>query len=483
MLGLEAASLPFIRQHLDVLPTCRQFIVNERIVVTESPARILATSGLVSFASARPPGEHGHYFPMQWDAEHMRCRRVDKDWISMEAFWQRLAMRGVKVVAFDVDDMSMVGEGPAVEISGWSAQSTGNVRANNKQLLSALQRRFGTRPIGREVMVKKSRAQLSKLRDQTVSAARTKMDALLWLLEETDWQLFLCGLHEVHRGGHNLWPFSSAHATAPPANALLEVYQEFDRQLGRLLESVDLSNTAVVIYVLDGMAANRSQAHFVFSMLERINAKFDGMPTSPKGSADKPGILRFLRRAVPAQVQFAIARMVSETVQDFVVNREFNGGRDWRTTPAFSVPSNGEGTIRLNIKGREAQGCLPADPAGRQPYIDHLTHGIRSFRVVGTDEPLVAEIHNISKLFPGSMSNHLPDLSISWAPREPVCEIYSPEYGAIRSSLQTGRPGNHTGDSFALFAGAVTAQEIGSLKDVYGYESLVEAILQHDQQT
>ena len=39
-----------------------------------------------------------------------------------------------------------------------------------------------------------------------------------------------------------------------------------------------------------------------------------------------------------------------------MVNRALVGGLNWSRTPAFRLSSGGEGLVRLNIKGREAQG-------------------------------------------------------------------------------------------------------------------------------
>ena len=70
-----------------------------------------------------------------------------------------------------------------------------------------------------------------------------------------------------------------------------------------------------------------------------------------------------LRQTVPApQSSCHIRELVGQTVQDWLIDREWRGGKDWKTTPAFPVPGGGDvGFIRLNIQGRERDGFLPAE--------------------------------------------------------------------------------------------------------------------------
>ena len=56
--------------------------------------------------------------------------------------------------------------------------------------------------------------------------------------------------------------------------------------------------------------------------------------------------------------------------------------------------------------------------------------------------------------FQGPLSYLLPDMLLMWQPDAPATEIFSDELGTINATLKTGRGGNHTGDSFAIIAGA-----------------------------
>ena len=62
-----------------------------------------------------------------------------------------------------------------------------------------------------------------------------------------------------------------------------------------------------------------------------------------------------------------------------------------------------------------------------------------------------------------------------WQPEAPATEIWSEQLGTFTGELKTGRGGNHTGDSFAVLAGALRgANHLPPLTDVRDYKPLVE---------
>ena len=69
MLGLDAVSLPFIKENLDRLPVIASLLKSGVVGELQSPASNLAASVWPTFLTGRPPGEHGQYFPFQWNAE------------------------------------------------------------------------------------------------------------------------------------------------------------------------------------------------------------------------------------------------------------------------------------------------------------------------------------------------------------------------------------------------------------------------------
>ena len=181
-----------------------------------------------------------------------------------------------------------------------------------------------------------------------------------------------------------------------------------------------------------------------------------------------------LRQTVPPSIQLQIREMVGQTIQDWLVDYEWRGGKNWKITPAFPVPGGGDvGFIRLSIQGRERDGFLPAG-AGQENYIDFLRAQLEALRVTQTNEPLIDEIVLSRDAFPGSHNYLLPDVFLKWHPEAPATDISSPDLGTIHATLKTGRGGTHTGESFAVIAGAGAPSGLPSLSHIRDYKPYLQ---------
>lgn len=481
VLGLDATSLSYLQENIAELPNFDRLLRNGRVLKPTSPATLLNATVWQTFASGLPPGELGHYFPMQWDPSGMRFRPMKHDdRLDFEPFWNALADNGVKTIVFDATSVPVRSTAPGIQVIDWNTQCNVPVRSNRQDVLRQLKRRFGKRPIRDEIPVKKSRKMLTHFRDDLIKSVRLKTDAIIWLMKEYEWQFFLAGYFEGHRAGHNLWPIWDEFTSDPPEGALLDVYREIDTQFGRLQAELNLSNTALLIFSMHGMAPGYAQDHFLPAVMDRINAAYLHRIGQARISLAKPRIARMLRQTVPPSLQLAIRKLVGQTVQDWLIDREWRGGRDWKATPGFPVPGGGDtGYIRLNIKGRERDGFLPSSEEERADYVDFLCDRLRELRVKETDEPLVREIVFTNREFSGSRSYLLPDLILRWKPERPAKEIWSEQLGIIKAELKTGRGAIHTGDGFAILAGALERMDnqVPELRDIRDYKGFVEGLL------
>jgi predicted AlkP superfamily phosphohydrolase/phosphomutase len=462
MLALDSLSLPFVRSHLNRLPVFDRLIEQGSLRLLGSSGDFASESVWPSFCLGAHPGAHGQYFPFQWDARTMSFRRpVRGRWAQsfhFDPFWFALARKGFNVAVFDVGQIGHQSNVPCVQIVNWSHQVSGLAFSNPPELLAKIRSRFGYRPIGCEVPVPKGRRQCNAIRDSLLRAVKVKADAIIWLAETQDWQFLLAGMYELHRAGHNLWPIKGEFASDAAPDAMLDVYIEVDRQLVRILNAINLASTAVVIFALNGMEANRAQNHFLHEILNRLNAVYLSRVGKTRARAQRFNVIGGLRKTLPYDLQSWAARLMGENVQDWVVNKTLTRSLDWATTPAFALSTGGEGFIRLNLRGRERLGCL--EPEEADGFVRWLKSELARVTVVGSDEPLVAEIIDVRKRFPGPRADLLPDLSIRWAPRQPEKRIHSPTIGQIVAKLETGRSGNHSPDSFALFCGTAAQDRV-----------------------
>ncbi len=134
MLGLDAASLPFIQDNLARLPTLASLIEKGTLNELECPAGCLSASVWPTFSTGELPGRHGQYFPFQWSGQDGKYRRLaDPRWseeFDSRPFWHRVAEAGIATIAFDVAHTLHDERAPCLQITNWSYQSSGAATAS-----------------------------------------------------------------------------------------------------------------------------------------------------------------------------------------------------------------------------------------------------------------------------------------------------------------------------------------------------------------
>ena len=473
LIGLDSADFDYIRAHLGALPTLGRLFAEGIVRRLDSPASVMSASVWPTFYTGTPPGEHGRYFPIQWDAAGMRLRLTASDWIDCEPFWRPLAREGLPVTTLDVPMTYPSRTTAGVDIVNWGSDHLGRFHCNRPDLGRDIVRRFGTNLLGPDVPVPKGPGRLESLRRTLLASAGRRGELCRWLARNTEWSLFAAVFPECHQAGHYFWTETTAGDGS--VDGLLDVYRAVDGEVGALIESVDRQNTSVVVFSLHGMEANRSQMHLVLPVIARINEMFlapDAPPPADRGP--KRSLMGRLRETLPASFQEAVARRVPVQVRDWVVGRAYTGGLDWSRTPGFALPTGGEGYVRLNVAGREAGGWLARGSAEYRRYLDSVREGFLSLRDAATGDPLVGSVTMPPEVFPGPRSDYLPDIAIGWRPGEPATAAVSEKLGTFTARLKTGRGGNHRALAFAAIDGpARSSPRSGSLATIVDLAGLV----------
>ena len=124
---------------------------------------------------------------------------------------------------------------------------------------------------------------------------------------------------------------------------------------------------------------------------------------------------------------------------------------NWSRTRAFAVPSDTNGLVRFNVRGREREGIVA--PSEVQALVDEIRSGLEGFTIDGEDRA-VSSVEVVADAFGGGAASQLlPDLVVRWSnlPSRRGEVLVSPTLGTIRrQGIGSGRSGNHTGDAWAL---------------------------------
>lgn len=305
------------------------------------------------------------------------------------------------------------------------------------------------------------------------------------LLRREPWDLGLIVFGETHTAGHDLWHCYDVahplHDRTPHPNALQEAYQAVDRAIGDLLASLPTS-PLVVVFSLHGMGANVTDMNSMTLLPEFLyRLSFPGrqglqgrsrlprrLPT-PRRKSWAGEIWQ--RRTHRQPLKQALLPWVPSRWDAWMADAAFplaspHDLRDrdaalhwmpatwyapvWPQMQAFALPAFANGLVRVNLKGREAQGIV--DIADYETTCRTLTDQIQRLTDARTGEPLVERvIRGRSRQDALSLDPTLPeaDLIVVWRDEVLTDTVDHPQTGRI-GPLTYYRTGGHRPDGFVL---------------------------------
>jgi len=285
--------------------------------------------------------------------------------------------------------------------------------------------------------------------------------------------------------GHHFWDLShlvgsnldERHRVELEAT-VAETYAAMDRAVGEVVSALP-SSADILVFSEAGMAANHSRTDLLPEMLARV---LTGARTDDAAGSAAGRMLWNLRAAVPARARMMVTRALPNAVALEIAGRLFMRGVDWHRTRAFALPSDHDGYLRLNLRGRERDGIV--DPGDAEALVAEIREGLASF----TDHdgtPCIAGVDRVEDLVGrGARSGQLPDLIVRWAAR-PVLSlpgVTSPRYGDVRRrGLGIGRSGNHVDGSWLLTVpGSSRMTELGRAPRLVDIAATVSSLLGAD---
>jgi predicted AlkP superfamily phosphohydrolase/phosphomutase len=424
----------------------------------DSPAQVLHTSTWPTFATGTQPGRHGVYYPYQPKPGYQQAQHIQPDQYGLPSFWQLAAAEGCRCVVYDIPETFPAPRFRGQAIFEWGTWAWyGTPTSQPTTLLNELKARFGRYPLGMEAKRLGLRVPKSGLLEKRLlRSVAYKQTTAQWLLEQDTWDLAVIGFCETHPAGHYLWPATADTVRGTETalfQALFNVYAAIDRALEALCRSIP-DDVTVLILSGDGVRPNRCGWHLLPAVLERL-----GYTRPPSGgmaeqdAAPSPSLLGRVKQFLPASARRWIADSLPWWLRDQLGARLQAAAIDWSQTRAFTLPTDLEGCIRINLRGREPQGIV--EPGAQytalcQEIQEHLealinpANGARAVRRVWLRD----------EVFPGPLQEHLPDIIVTWNDEVPIAALTSPRLGLIEAVSPDRRTGTHSPDSFLLAVGA-----------------------------
>jgi predicted AlkP superfamily phosphohydrolase/phosphomutase len=425
----------------------------------DAPATQFAAGAQHTLYSGVELGEHGLFYPFQWEPEEQRVHYM-AHFPAPPPVWEELGRRGARTLAVDpYESRAPSSPPPGALVCGWQLHDRVVLQQWDAPggLHERLERLFGPPESVDEVFGRHTVAEMLALRRRLLGAPGRVAEAARVLLAEDDFALAWLTFCAAHVAGHQFWDLSQldgedldAAAIRVLDSTLDEVYVAVDAAIGRVVAELPADADVMVISPV-GMDVNTSRADLLPEMLRAI---LDPAPADADADPDGAGAgaIWKLRDRLPTGLRARVADTLPEKVALDLTARLELRGMDWSTTRAFAHPAENQGYVRLNLAGRERDGIVP--PAEADALMDEIADGIRSFRGLdGSDA--VRSVERVRDLFPaGDRAHLLPDLIVKWVgtPATRLDGLRSERFGTVlRHGVGSGRSGNHTeGDAWAL---------------------------------
>jgi predicted AlkP superfamily phosphohydrolase/phosphomutase len=456
MIGLDAADADLVERWTDdgTLPHLAALRQSGTWGRLSTAAKYLTGSPWPTFYTGRPPSDHGIYHDFQWRQERMEFAAPSADWLPVHPFWREID-GDIRTVVHDVPMTPGTEPFAGIEITGWgSHDKLVPACSHPPELLQEIVRRYGESPIRVDEYGRASLSHLRELHAELINLTLRSAQLAEWLLERP-WNLGIVVFGALHRGGHRFWDRSSVEGEVPYElgpwydGALRELYRTADRVVGQLVSAAP--EATVLVFALHGMKVNSARIDLLDDMLTRVLH-------GPAAGRPRHGLLRRLGEAMPLALRRALTNSVPEVLKNRIMTRWTTGGVDWERTPAFTLRADLNGYIRLNLRGREPRGIVPAEEA--DSVTRRIIQGLETFRDAATGEPLIEEICRSAAAFPaGERSHRLPDLIVRWSPTSGATHeaVTSPSLGTIARAtpgrIPNGRSGNHAPAGFLIARG------------------------------
>jgi predicted AlkP superfamily phosphohydrolase/phosphomutase len=470
ILGLDGASPYLVQRWQETLPNLRRLMTEGTFGVLRSviPPRsvpawyCLATGmnpakiGVFGF-SQRIPGTYDYTF-----ANLSYCRAP--------TFWSWLNRYGIRVALVHVPGTFPPQPVDGVMVSGWPAPlNRGNlVYTHPPELSRALDRYLG---LPFEFASDRS---MRTDNDAEMLAERLRVlkmhgETAYHVLSTHSWQVGIVVLSPLDRASHQFWRHMDlTHPAHDPAlaerfqEALKQIYQAADAEVGRLLSLLDEEDTifnvsdhgfgpAYRIFYLNEWLCRRG--HLVLKDEEAVGRV--GWRTRLLGKLSAP--LFWLNNASPTFRRLIAPlkkRVLSNFLRDEYVRAKESGlvrvnhaPVDWSRTRAYCPD---EASLYLNLKGRDPEGTVEPG-AEAEALLEEIILGLRNIPDPETGEPVSVTIHRKGDVYSGPFLQDAPELIV--AMDDYTTEVMAELGSASLFVPSEFRSGTHTPDGLFIAKG------------------------------
>lgn len=453
VVGLELGDGRLLREWAAAghLPTLAGLIERGTWGLLATTAGQLHVSAWPSIYTGGGPGEHGVYYTFQPAPGLQGYRRFHEGLYGKPTFWRLLDAADRRCTVFDAPYTHPEPDFAGTQVFDWGTWAHYLApQSTPPGILRELEGACGRYPLGLEAhdLGFKALDPADTLR-RLIGAVQHKTDAALWLLRQSDPDLFLTVFGETHVAAHYCW---NRHGDQGLLRAL---YEELDRSLAKLIAAAG-PDAAIFVVSGDAVGPNHAGWHLLPEVLARLG-HFASADTSRPDDGGAPVNTRFdpvraVRDLLPKDFRKNLARMLPTGLRDKLAQRVDTATFDWSRTTAYCLPTDLEGCIRINLRGREPEGVVSPGAACQEVCRD-LESALADLTDPDSGRRLVRDVLMVDRAFPGERREYLPDLIVLWDATAPITGLASDRIGEVRGESPDPRPGTHAEPGFLLMCG------------------------------
>lgn len=402
-----------------------------------------------------------------------------------------------RIAVFDIPQSALSEQANGPQVLAWGAHSPQTKSESRPPgLLKEMIQKHGKHPVLlKDFADCRDFEALAKLQKALMVGIQRRAAICQDLIRRENPDFFLTIFGETHTAGHYMWHLSQPHPISPSANeasgdALLEVFQETDRAIGDILSAAP-EDAYFIVFSAHGMDSNVMDLPSMIFLPELLYRwSFPGTIGLGKGTLGKtpPAPLTrfhkrgwygdvwgckydanwlrgFLRREAPTRLFDRIAPFLGRSTQpdlespyaqiakgDPLFWQPANWYKSrWQDMKAFALPSFSEGYVRINLKGREANGIVA--PEEYDAVCDEISQMLHRLTDARTGQPMVREIVR-TRASATDSDDKRPDadLIVLWQEENATDVVDSPDVGRI-GPIPFCRTGSHRADGFILAQG------------------------------
>jgi predicted AlkP superfamily phosphohydrolase/phosphomutase len=427
IIGWDGATFDLIRPWIEEgqLPNLRRLLeqgVHGPLLSTLPPWSFQAWS---SFMTGKNPGKHGIY-----DFFRTPLGTYDLEFVNAEqrrggaTFWEILSDAGRQVVSIAIPGTFPPDPVNGVMISGFDFPGEGpgsHVDARGMyppQLFEELRGAVGLYPIDPPILKEMDRGRYDVALERVLETARQQGAFARYLLTHKPWDCFMMVFGESDTASHYFWqycdrnsPFFTRHPEGLQ-DALLQVYQELDRQTGELI-ALAPADTAVIVMSDHGSGGISDWVLFPNGWLQEQGF------VRLRGQAARrlAGLRERLKQwgvaTLPTWVQRLLYRNALRALGRFEARVRY-GIIDWAHTRAYFDENPYFPVLRVNLKGRQPRGIV--EPGRDYEEVrDQLIAQLEAWRHPETGEPVVEKAYRREEVYSGECLEEAADVIPKWA--------------------------------------------------------------------